>query len=298
MKRQIAESAALKFACLMFVLLLTLSACGVGQFLIKRSVLSLESDIAKEFKSYARFNEQQEQQIDQIAAMAARWVRSERLPILSNELEKLALNIESDGQVSESNWRTFTLFMEDPFELSEASDLIDSMANVVFGMDEDQISQALKKIKKEYAKESRELAKRTADDEIDDIADALKTIFAELGIKRSREQLKQARLALAERKSYLAFDMKSDDEQYQRFSALLASRGDSKADFIRRFKQAWFDSDRSPKEMMPSDWEHNFMLSHSVMNTLMTDLNSEQRAKSASKIREYAALFEELSQTE
>jgi len=284
-----------RFVGLLLVILIAVSACGVGQFFIKRSILNLESDIAKELKSYARFNDQQELAIEQIAAQTARLVRAERLPVLVSELDKLASDFESKGQLSEQNWATFTAFMEDPFELSGEEEFLDSITAVVFAMSEDQIKQAQKKLSKDYAKEKRELAKRTDEDQADDIVGALKAIFSELGIKRTRAQLEQAKLTLTERKSYLEFYRKVEDEQYQRFSSLLSDRGESETDFRNRFKQAWVASDQSPKETMPGEWAHNFEISLSVMNSLMDDLNLEQRSKSAAKIREYAALFEELS---
>lgn len=288
----------LRLATLGLALLLTLSACGVGQFLIKRSIVNLESDIAKELKSYAQFTEQQEIKIDQAAKLSARWVREQRLPILVTSLENLAQDIQSSGQVSEQHWRSFTSYMEDPFEMSGASDLIDSMAGIVFEMDQSQIDQTLKKMQKDHVKEKREAAKRNQADELDDIVKGLKSVFSELGIKRSREQLTRARLTLAERNSYLTFNKENAERQHQRFSALFSDRGKSKLDFDKRFRQAWFDSDQSPQEALPSKWEHNFALAYKAINELLSDLAPEQRTTSAEKIREYAALFQELAKIE
>lgn len=281
--------------CILLVVLLALSACGVGQFFIKRSVLGLEKDIANEFKSFANFSDTQEAEIERVANLTAVWVRSKRLLVLKSELEKLAADIETNARLEEQNWRSFVIFLEDPFVLDRAPDVLASMSKIAYEMSDEQSQSAIKKLTKGYRKESRELAKRTAEKQLDDLMSGIKTVFKELNIARSKKQLRDARKVLSQRIDYIDFYRKNSQQQHQIFSRLLSTPRGSEADFHKRFINAWEAATANPRESMPTQWQHNYKVSYSAMNGLLSDLGQAQRLKAATKIREYAVLFGELS---
>lgn len=283
---------------LVFCLLALLASCGVGEFLIKRSVLKMEGDIAKEFKSYADFSDEQEADIDEIARSMTVWMRGVRLPLFRAELEQVAGEIEKKASLGDTSWRSFVSFMEDPFVLSEAPGLLDQMSKLVHGMTERQIEQATRRLSKNHKEKKRELEKITPEGEVDKIIDGLKAVFKDIGIKRSRSQLKQARKMLAKREAYIDLEKQAHEENHRRFVELLRNRGDSLVEFQRRFTEAWLVVEISPKENVPERWEHNLKVSHEMMNFLLSDLNQEQRLVAAASIRNYALLFDELSRFE
>ena len=283
---------ALSILCLVALL----ASCGLGEFFIKRSIVNLEGDIAKELKSYASFDAKQEAEIEQIARTMSNWMRGERLPLLVSELELVAQEIEQNGELSEQRWRSFVSFMEAPFELSQAPGLLAQLSNVIHGMSEDQIEQASKKIVKDHKKKIRELDKTTADDQADKIVDGIKAVFKDIGIKRSSEQLKQATLMLKKRTAYIELDKQTELEGHQDFMQMLRDRNVSNVEFEKRFTQLWMAIELSPKDRLPDQWENNLTVSHEMMNFLLSDLTKEQSATAAKSIRDYANLFEELSQ--
>jgi len=283
---------ALAILCLVALL----ASCGLGEFFIKRSIVNLEGNIAKELKSYASFDAQQEAEIEQIARTMSNWMRGERLPLLVYELELVAQEIEQNGTLSEQRWRAFVSFMEAPFELSQAPGLLAQMSDVIHGMSESQIEQASKKIAKDHKKKMRELDKTTADDQADKILDGIKAVFKDIGIKRSAEQLKRAKLMLSEREAYIDLDKQIETEGHKNFMKLLRSRIQSSVELQERFTQLWMTIELSPKDRLPEQWERNLTVTYEMMNFLLSDLTKEQSTTAATSIRSYAKLFEELSQ--
>lgn len=282
--------------CIVLTLLMSLSACGMGQFFIKRSVMGLEKDIASEFKSFASFSDAQELEIDRVANLSATWMRSKRLLVLQSELEKLAADIETNARLEEQNWRSFVAFLEDPFLLDQAPEVLTLMSKITFEMTDEQSRSAMKKLAKDHRKESRELVKLTPEKQLDELMSGLKTVFKELGIARSKQQLKDARSILSERSSYVDFYRENSKQQFQAFSALLSAERGAEADFNQQFMQAWELVSANPRESMPEQqWQHNFNVGYSAMNGLLRDLDHEQKINAAKKIRQYADLFGELS---
>lgn len=279
-----------------FCLVVLLASCGLGEFFIKRTIVNLEGNIAKELKSYASFDAKQEVEIEKIARTMSNWMRGERLPLLVSELELVAQELEQNGVLSEPRWRSFVSFMEAPFELSQAPDLLAQLSDVIHGMSENQVEQAAKKIAKDHKKKMRELDKTTSDDQADKIIDGVKAIFKDIGIKRSTEQLKRAKLMLGKRKAYIDLDKQTEAEGHQDFMQLLRSRNESNLEFQQRFTELWMTIELSPQDRMPQQWERNLTVTHEMMNFLLSDLTMEQSVIAANSILDYAQLFEELSQ--
>jgi len=281
-----------------FCLLLFVTSCGVGEFFIKRYVLKMEVNVAKELKSYADFTVEQEAEIDQIANSMTRWIRGVRLPLLKSELELIAAEIEQSSRLSDVRWRSFVTFGEEPFTLSKAPGLMNRISAVIHGMNESQIRQALRKLDEDHGEKIRELEQTTSEDQLDEIMDGIKIIFKDIGIKRSREQIREATKLLAKREHYIDLEKHKEEENHRRFTELLNNRSISLAEFQQRFLSAWLAAEESPKKSAQERWEKNFIASHEMINYLLADLSKEKRVVAATSIRKYALLFDELSRFE
>lgn len=279
-------------------LCISLSACGVGKFFVKRSVLSLEQDIASEFKSYAKFSKDQKGNIDTIASLSADWIRSNQLILLQQALQNIAADIEKNGTLEEQNWGALMNFLSDPLALESAPQVLDSVATLAFSMNTTQSQSAVKKLTKEHKKRERKRNKETPDDQLDSIMSAIKTVFKELDIARSKEQLLAARKILSQRRNNSGLYTELSRKRLESVTTLLAAPRNSKQEFNTAFKQAWQTVNASSRTSKPEDWQYNVKLSYSAINALLVDLNQPQRNKAASKVREYADLFLELSKLE
>lgn len=277
------------------ILLCTLTACGVAEFFIKRTVNGLQEKIADEFKTYADFSELQEREIDLFAEETAGWLRTARLPILVEHLQQAASDIEQAAVLSEATWRGFVLFMEDPMQLSKQPETIYRLADLAYSLSDQQTEQVLAKLNDEFAENLEEQQEQTIDDRHDKIIKGTKTIFKEIGIKRSSSQLEQARAMLDARYDYLDYDTATMQENQTRFLSVISERGADQLAYRDRFLSQWQLAETTPIEAMPEAWEKNFRISFSMMNYLLQDVTPEERVIAANKIREYAALFEELA---
>lgn len=272
-----------------------LSACGTGEFFIKRAVNNLQDDVAKEFKRYADFDPEQEQQIDYIAQKVDSWARTNRLPVLYGELEKMAQDIESSSQISDATWSSTVSFLESPLNLREQDGVVESIAETVFSMTEVQASQAIEKMQKDYVKTLKEQKKVTLESQNKKLVRGFKIVFSELGIKRSKAQIAQARTMLAQRKSHIDLDNQASERDHNTFLGLVAGRQMERADYIEKFGQAWKTAEQGAKHQAPELWDHNAQVAFDVVNYLLEDLSQEQRQTAARKIRDYADLFKELA---
>lgn len=277
------------------VLVSLVSACGTGEFFIKRAVNNLQDDVASEFKSFADFDQKQEQQIDDIAQQVDTWIRTNRLPALYRELEKMAQDIQNNSQISEETWLSTVSLLEQPMNLIEQDDVVESIATFAYNMTEVQASQTIEKLQKDYLKELKEQKEVTLESQNKKLAKGFKVVFAELGIKRSKAQINQAKTMLTQRKSHIDLDNQEDERNHNTFIRLIAERQMQQADYLSKFNQAWQTAERGAKHQAPELWEHNAKVAFDVLNYLLNDLNPEQRKTAASKIRDYADLFKELS---
>jgi len=274
-----------------------LSACGMGKFFIKRAVNGVESDVAKEFKSYADFDQNQKQQIDDIARQVDAWVRTDRLKIVYRELEKIAGDIEQNSQISELTWSSTIALIERPMNLATQTEVVEGIAKVVHSMSDQQAEQAITKLEKEYSKALKKKDKQTLEKQNKNLAKGFKLVFSELGVSRSKAQMAQAKIMLAQRKSHIELDKQAALQDRNAILELARSRQTNVDDYINRFRQAWISAERGAKHRAPELWNHNAEIAFEVLNYLLSDLNEDQRQTAASNIRSYADLFRELSVT-
>jgi len=273
----------------------SLSACGAGEFFIKRAVNSMQNDVANKLKSYADFNQTQEQKIEVIAHQIDTWVRTKRLPLLYNELEKLASDIEQNSQISNRTWNSTSVLLERPMHLASQGKIVENIATMIFNMSDSQRKQALQKLQEDRNKAIREQQKITLKKQNKKFVKGLKIVFSDLGISRTKTQMTQVKTMLAKRKSHIELDNQARERDYLTFVELINNTQTDRSRFITLFSQAWGRAEQGAKQMKPELWEHNANLARDVLNYLLSDLDQKQRKTAAKKIRGYADLFKDLS---
>lgn len=283
--------------CTIVCLVLVLAGCGVAEFFIKRTITNLEQKVADEIKQYADFTPAQEQHIDQIAFGIANRVRAERLPLLVQHLELVASEIEQMQSISVDSWRALTLFLESPIALSDKPELIYSIADLAYDMTPEQRKSTLVKVEEVYQKRLEELQKSSSDERNDKILKMTRNAFNELGLSRSRAQWKSARESLNARESYLPLELESAQRNHASFIALLRAPNESRADYQQAFLSVWQRAEQPYIESVPDAWQRNFVVSHSMVNQLLQGVDADEAQEAAVELREYAALFSELSWT-
>ncbi|MFT6407097.1 MAG: hypothetical protein ACJAQ6_000507 [Arenicella sp.] len=275
------------------LILCLLSACGTGEFFIKRGVNGLQQDVADEFKAYADFDQSQEQKIDLIAEHLDGWVRAERLPILVIELEKMANDIQRNASLSSSTWQSTLAFLEQPMNLAAQDGLIKEIAQVLYSMTDQQVEDTLEKLQKDYRELQKDEAKETLEKRNKKLARGIKIVFSDLDISRSKAQLKQAKEMLAQRQSSIKLEHQTSAKNYATFVALIQNR--QRESFIEDFESAWAAAERGSIDRAPQQWQHNAEIIFAMLNYLLSDLDQSQRDTASAKIRSYAALFRVLS---
>jgi hypothetical protein len=275
------------------LLLGLLSACGTGDFFIKRGVNGLQQNVADEFKSFADFDQSQEQKIDLIAEQIDDWVRSDRLAILVTELEKMAGDIQRSASVSRETWQSTLVFLEQPMTLASQDSIVKEIATVVYGMTDQQSEDALEKLQKDYSEAQKEEAKETLEKRNKKLARGIKIVFSDLGISRSKAQLKQAKEMLAQRQSSIELEHQESANNYAIFVELIENR--QRELFIDDFVLAWAEAERGPKKRAPEQWQNNTEIIFHTLNYLLSDLDQDQRDTASANIRSYAGLFRALS---
>jgi hypothetical protein len=283
-----------------FVLLILthLSACGVGKYFIERSVSNIEDDIAKEFKSYAQFNKVQQQQIDNIATQSANWVKTDRLLRLKSELDDIADDIEEGSAISEKTWKSTISFLERPLTMSNIPGLVEDIAQLSYGLSTEQAQDVVEQLRKDHKKALKQFSKNTLDDQNKKFARALKLVFAEMDISRTKAQMDQAHEMLKQRQSHIDLDWQEEQRNHLKFVNLVQDRSLPKSEYIKDFSLAWRQAEQGAKHLAPQKWQHNAQVAYSVMNFLLSDLDQTERRTAAKNIREYAELFGDLSVVE
>lgn len=276
--------------------LMCLSACGAGKFFIERAVVGIEQDIAKEIKDLAKFDSAQQAQIDEIAKLTANWVKGDRLRLLSGELDNIADDVARGSSISRNTWDTTVAFIERPFTMSSVPGLVDRIGAFCYKLTDAQADSVMQKLAKRHKEDAKEYAKQSLSEQNKKFARGLKIVFAEMGIRRSKQQMSVAQDMLAQRQSHIDLEWQEEQRNHQVFMELIENRTGSQADYLARFKQAWANAEQGAKYRAPELWEHNAEVAFGVMNYLLQDLSLEQRDMAASNIREYSALFKQLAQ--
>ena len=283
---------------LALVSLLSLTGCGIGEFLVKREINGIEKDIAKQMKSFATFNKEQEAVINEFAEQAADYVKQSRLPKLHDEMQLIAADVETHGQLQDDTWQSTVNFLESPFALSEADGLIDMVAVFVYSMSEGNIAEAATKLEQDYQKNNERRANRDPYKRDKKIARGIKILFAELGAKRSKAQIESAMKIIRQRRSWLLQEEDIENLAHRQFITVISDRSVSQDEFIARFKNIWQQVESGSRRGEPEIWEHNSRIGLQGVNQLLDELDTEERKAVAKNIRRYARLFNSYSSTE
>lgn len=280
----------LKFP-LLIVLLISLTGCGIGEFLVKRSINGIEKDIVKQMNGFADFDATQKESINVFAADASDWIKQSRLPLLHNELQLIANDIETQGELQAQTWRSTINFLESPFALSEANGLVERVANFVYIMSDAHIIQASTKLEKDYQKNNQRRDKLSLKKRDKKIASAIKILFSELGAPRSKAQVRSAVDIFKQRRSWLEQEEDIENLAHRQFISVLANRSVSQAKFIKNFVSVWSTVESGSRRQEPEIWEHNVRIGLQGLNKLLGELTIEERQKVAMNTRRYALLF-------
>jgi len=279
----------------LLVSLLCLSGCGVGEFLVKRSINGIEKEIAKQMKSYADFDAEQKSTINAFAADAAEWVKQSRLPLLHDELQLIAGDIEVHGQLKPQTWQSSVNFLESPFALSKANGLVEQVAIFVYGMSDKHIAQASVKLEGDYQNENQRRAKLSLKKRDKKIGSAIRVVFAELGAPRSKAQVQSALEIFKQRRSWLELEEDIENLAHRQFISVLSQRSFDQAKFIEKFVNTWSMVESGSRTLEPEIWEHNVRVGFQGLNQLIGELTIEERKKVAKNVRRYALLFKSFS---
>ena len=275
--------------------LLLLSGCGAGKFFIERAVNGMQEDIASELKDYARFNADQQRQIDGIAQRIAIWVKTDRLRALERHLQLLATDIQGTGKISAETWTRSMELIENPMRLSTVPGVVESIANLVYGLSAEQAGDVVKKLQKYHLKATKEQSEVTPASQNKKLLRALKMVFSELDIDRTKAQLNQARDMLEQRRSHIDEKWQEAQNNHAVFIELVSNRALPEQRFAQQFLQAWKKAERGAKYLAPEKWQHNAQVAYGVLNYLLADLSALERSIAAQNIRDYALLFNRLA---
>ena len=284
-------------ACIISCFALALTACGVAEFFIKRTISNLEQKVASEIKQYAEFTPAQEQHIEQIAYGIASRVRAERLPLLVQHLELIANEIEQQQHISMESWRALTLFLESPIALSDKPEVIYSIADLVYDLTPEQRESTLAKVEEVYKKRLESLQESSAEERNDKLLKMTRNAFKELGLSRSRAQWKSARESLNERESYLPLELEAARRNHANFVAILSTPSESREAYRRAFLEVWKSAERPYRQSAPQIWQKNFVVSYAMVTRLLHGVDADEAQEAAYELREYAALLTQLSWT-
>lgn len=284
----------LKFLILIFSLI-TLTGCGIGEFLVKREINGIEKDISKQMKRFGNFNDEQEAVIEAFATEAADYVKQSRLPKLHDQLQLIASDVETHGAVQESTWQSNVSFLESPFALSKAEGLVDQVAVFVYNMSEDNVAEASSKLEQDYQKTNERRAKLDPQKRDKKIARGIKILFAELGARRSKEQIESAMQIFRQRRSWLDLAEDSENLAHRQFITVISDRSISQDEFVARFRKIWLQVESGSRRDEPEIWNHNVRIGLQGLNQLVGEFDLEERQTVAKNIRRYARLFNSFS---
>ena len=280
---------------LLIITLLSLTGCGIGEFLVKREIRGIEKDIAKQMKSFGEFNEEQEVIIDAFASEAADWVKQSRLSKLHDEMQLIASDVETLGKLQDSTWQSTVNFLESPFAFSQSDGLVDQVAVFVYTMSEENVAQASAKLEEDYQRTNRRRANQDTQKRDKRIARGIKILFAELGARRSKEQIESTMAIIRQRRSWLSQAEDIENLAHRQFITVISDRTINQDQFIEDFNRVWLQVESGSRRGEPEIWEHNVRIGLQAMNHLIGQFTLEERETVAKNVRRYARIFKSYS---
>ena len=290
----------MKIFRLIVVLLLagSVSACGVDKFFIERAVNKVDSDIINQLEDFATLTAEQEAHAKAIAETTQVLVRRNMLPQVSDLIELVALDIETQGTLKQETYDTVVNFFYKPFPLSENKPLVSEVARFFYEMSPEQDSEVLEQLLENHQRRKEDRDERDLEDQKDGIAKTLQTIFKAMDVGRSRDQLDDMRNILDDR-----IDLAQETEDHylkvnQAFIALSKDKGDSLSAYTERYTAAWQMLEAGANSAHPVKFKQNADNGYKAINHLFATLDAEERVRAAKVIREYEQFFMELANQE
>ncbi len=289
-------NAALKVLLVMLVLV-TQVGCSAFQFFVERSVNNFENRAANRINSFADFNLQQKDKIDEIAAEIDDWMRIERLSQLSTMLFAFADDIETQGQISDIHWRAAYQEIERGFLLSNAIEVNKGFTDLALSLSDQQVQQVIEKMDERFEE-------RQAKREGETIEDINKRFISNINwlFRASNRSLKSAERAQAVTiLNELKFDIANNNEKIgsriNRLQGMILQRNNSEMNFQTNLEEFWREFEEPYNFEQPDVAEYNYLVTSHCMNYLLSNLNEKNRSSMARVLRKYSALFERLSKS-
>ena len=274
------------------------SACGVDKFFIERAVNKVDSDIINQLEDFATLTAEQEAHAKTIAETTQLLIKQRTLPQVSDLIELVALDIETQGTLKQETYDTLVNFFYKPFPLSENKSLVAEVARFFYEMSPEQDIEVRERLLENHQRRKEDRDERDLEDQKDGIAKTLKTIFRGMDVARSRDQLVEMRKVLDAR-----IDLAQETEDHylkvnQAFIAVSKDKGDSLITYTERYKAAWQMLEAGANSAHPVKFKQNADNGFKAINHLFATLDVEERLRAAMVIREYEQFFMELANQE
>lgn len=282
---------------LVALILITQVGCSAFEFLIERSINNFERKTVARLNQYADFNDSQQEMISQLAADVDNWMRVERLSKVSTGLLVFADNIEIQGQISETYWRDVYQDLQRGLLLSEAPHLIDRVTELALTLSDKQATQIIETMHKRFEErleKSEELSQHERNEEAIQNANWL---FRSIDRPLKKEEKAQAVQILDEQKENSFRNKQRTKNSIEAFTALLEGRYKEQTQFQQELEELWVQAETPDTERTPEVAEHNMSVTYRCLSYLLSVLNQEERNELAMVLRDYAALFAELSES-
>ena len=216
------------------------------------------SSSAKQFKSYARYNDQQVEQIDNLADAYHSWHRRTQLPRYANLLRSMVSDIKAQPSLSfdtaEQWWVTVRGYSDDmracnPFNVS---------ADLLASLDDDQVRQVAKNLRANLNKFEDEFLSEAADERTERRIKEMRKWGGRVGASFNDKQVNLLRETLGKQISFGKQRYEFRRIWMEQFIVLLEQRKqpEFKAEVTRHIDATW----NLTMNSLPEKWKKNEQL--------------------------------------
>ena len=285
----------IKISCLLVVVLL-ISACTAAEYFIKRAVNGFEDDMVKELTSFAEFTPEQSLAIESLAAATDQWMRDDRLKTVESLILLLANDIEREGKIESTNWNKVASFLSVGLATSQAPDLISRYSDLAVSLNEEQVTQVLQSFDDELDEYLEKSENRTIEKQNERIVDGLKWVFRAIDQPLTRAQRDYAKDFLSARKVDFEYQRQLQIKETKQLSDIVANAQALGQENVAAQLLSLFQQVENTKSV-PSleDWQYNVDLFIELINHFLSNLDQQERVDVAIELRDYARIFNELS---
>lgn len=280
----------------LLITLLLISACTAAEFLIKRTINDFEGNAAKELNSLAKFTPEQKLAIDATATATDAWMRSERLVMVNSLTLMLADDIENQGQISSNNWNSVAQFLSIGLGVSQSPNLVNRYVQLAMSLTQSQLMQVQDSFDEELEDWLKRSEKITVEKQNERIVDGLKWVFRAIDQPLTRDQRNYAKEFLSGRKVDFDYQRQMHINETNQLNSILSNAQTMNQDQVYAQILDFFKTEENAKSVPTQQaWQYNVDLFLELINYFLNDLDQQQRQRAAIKLRDYAGIFEELS---